>query len=442
MKNQDEFKDALLQKARQRTAQKRRRGKLLTVCVSLALCLAILASFILRPTTVQAADLMAGIRGSAVSGKAPDDAFAAAQMAFAVKLFQACAAETGKENTLVSPLSVMVALAMTANGADGQTRQEMEAVLGMPADRLNAYLYGYVNQLSSSDKAKLSLANSIWFRDTESLQVKRDFLQTNADYYKAAAYAAPFDEQTVRDINTWTKKNTDGMIDKIVEQIDPLTMLYLINALVFDAKWERPYKDDTEVRSGSFTADDGTRQTATMLYGIENGYLSDANATGFVKDYAGGSYRFVALLPNEGMDIRDYVASLTPEGLKATLDSMKKASVHTAMPCFEYDYSLKLNDVLSDMGMPAAFSSSDADFVPMATSDLGNIYIGKVLHKTHITLDTEGTRAAAVTKVEMNAEGAVMADYFVILNRPFVYLIIDTATNLPIFMGTVLSVEN
>ena len=136
---------------------------------------------------------------------------------------------------------------MTANGAANETLSQMEEVLGkdIPLEELNEYLYYYVNNLPSEEKSKLNIANSIWFRDDEDrLTVEKDFLQKNADYYNAAIYKSPFDDQTLQDINYWVKTNTDGMIDKILEKIDDDSIMYLINAIVFDAEWKIYNKSD------------------------------------------------------------------------------------------------------------------------------------------------------------------------------------------------------
>ena len=438
MKDQKEFKEEILHRVSIKKTEKQRRMKNLTVCTRFILCLVLLAVILLQPTaTVKAANLMDGITPNAVIGSVADDRFTAAQTNFALRLFQACADQTSDKNTLVSPISVMLALAMTANGADGQTKAEMEAVLGMPIEELNAFLYSYVNHLPISETAKVVIANSIWYRDDPQLTVKQPFLQANADYYGAAAYKAPFDDSTVRDINNWTNAHTDGMIDKIINTINDSAMLYLINALVFDAKWESPYKDASQVSEDQiFTAYDGAEQTVTMMHQTEYTYLSDSLATGFMKFYAGKDYAFAALLPNEGVAIEDYVASLTADGLRNTLNSAIGANVEASMPRFSYDYDLELNEVLINMGMPSAFNSQ-ADFSSMSNMDL---HIGKVLHKTHIAVDTQGTRAAAVTLVGMDAGSMPFESYRVTLDRPFVYLIVDTQTNIPLFIGTVLSI--
>ena len=394
-------------------------------------------------TKVQAADLMEGVQANTVTSKAADDAFAQSQMRLAVDLFQASVLESKDENVLISPLSIQLALAVTANGADGDTKAEMEALLGgeISLEDLNEYLYSYVNNLPSAEKYKLQIANSIWFRDDEGrLQVEQDFLQKNADYYGAQAYKAAFDDQTLKDINNWVKDHTDGMIDSILDQIDEDAVMYLINALVFDAEWQHVY-DKSDVYKGKFTNIGGTEKQVDMMHSEETVYLQDENAIGFMKPYSGSKYNFAVLLPNEGVDIYEYIAGLTGESLMETLSTPQLGMVMATLPKFSYEYELTMNDVLKELGMPSAFSGDTADFSKMAHSSRGNIYIGDVLHKTFISVDELGTKAGAVTKVQMNDESAPMSEWVVTLNRPFVYMIIDNETNLPVFIGTVMDVQ-
>ena len=416
--------------------------KTILAILSLLLVCSIAVNLAGCATKVQATDLMEGVKANTVTGKAADDAFAQSQMRLAVELFQSSVLESKDKNVLISPLSIQLALAMTANGADGKTLAEMEALLGgeIALEDLNEYLYSYVNSLPSEDKYKLQIANSIWFRDDEGrLQVERDFLQKNADYYGAQAYKAAFDDQTLKDINNWVKNHTDGMIDKILEEIDCDTVMYLINALVFDAEWQRVY-DKSDVYKGKFTNIGGTEKQVDMMHSEETVYLQDEYATGFMKPYSGSKYSFAALLPNEGVDIYEYVAGLTGEDLMETLSTPQLGMVMTTLPKFSYEYELTMNDLLKDLGMPTAFSSDDADFSKLGKSSRGNIYIGDVLHKTFISVDELGTKAGAVTKVEMKDESAPMSEWVVNLNHPFVYMIIDNETNLPVFIGTVMDI--
>ena len=376
-----------------------------------------------------------------VGDKKTDVTFENAYTDLSVALFQQTAAASLEKNVLISPLSIQLALAMTANGADGQTRQEMETVLGrgINLEDLNACLHTYVEGLPSEEKAKLSIANSTWFRDQKKLTVEKSFLQINKDYYDAEVFQRPFDETTVKEINNWVDHNTDGMIDQIIDQIDELTMMYLINAMAFDAEWAEPYYE-TAIRDGSFTDISGKEQTVSMLHGSESQYLSDGRATGFTKSYAGGKYSFAVLLPNEGEDLYDYISSLTAQQLTKTLDSAENATVITQLPKFSYEFSLNMNDTLKKMGMPTAFDPDKADLSKLGSSTAGNLYIGNVLHKTFIQVDGLGTKAGAVTVVEIPAEGAFEPDpniKEVIVDRPFVYMIVDNETNLPLFIGCV-----
>jgi len=389
---------------------------------------------------VKAQDLMDGVKANTVQGKPADEKFIGNTADFAIDLFKKTASESN--NSLISPLSVMLALAMTANGADKETLAQMQKVLGkdIPLNQLNEYLYSYVKNLPSEKKSKLSIANSIWFRDDANyLTVEKDFLQKNADYYNAAAYKSAFDSQTLKDINNWVKSKTDGMIDKILDNIDKNAVMYLINAVVFDARWETVYNKE-DISDGDFFAVDGSKQTAKFMHSEESKYLNDGKATGFMKPYYNGKYSFMAMLPNEGIKIKDYIASLTGESFLNIIKKAENTAVSATLPKFSYDYTVQMKDALKALGMPDAFSSNAADFSNLGKSPAGNLFINDVLHKTFILVDELGTKAGAVTKVEINTS-SVMETKTVNLNRPFVYTIIDNATNLPVFIGAVMSMN-
>ena len=176
--------------------------------MSVILCLSVLATGVMSlfgcGAKVQAANLMDGVTEKTVSGKAADDAFKNSSADFAIRLFQKTRDDS--KNSLISPLSVMLALSMTANGAKGETLAQTESLLGgdIPMGTLNEYLYSYINALPSEKTAKLNVANSIWFRDN-GFTAENTFLQKNADYYGAAVYKSAFDVKTLRDINNWVK---------------------------------------------------------------------------------------------------------------------------------------------------------------------------------------------------------------------------------------------
>lgn len=392
-------------------------------------------------TKTESTNLMENVTPQVVNDVPNMDAGAAAAADFGVRLFQT--AMEADKNTLISPLSVLYALSMTANGADGETLAQMEEVLGMDIQSLNSFMAAYMKNLPTSEAYKLHLANGIWFRDDPSFEVNQDFLQTNANYYNAEIRKAAFDEATRKEINDWVKTNTDGMIPEILDQIHPAAVMYLVNALAFEAKWAQEY-EEFQIRDGSFTTEDGTVRNVQMMHSAEHRYLEDEQATGFIKYYEDQRYAFVALLPKEGVTVAEYVEGLTGEHLKQMLDEPEDILVETAIPKFETRYDVQMSEILQQMGMNDAFSKNDADFSRLGIyhSDGSNIYISRVLHKTFISVAEQGTKAGAATVIELPAEGAFANPEYrtVTLDRPFVYLLIDCETNLPFFIGTMMDV--
>lgn len=361
---------------------------------------------------------------------------------FAVRLFKS-SMEKGK-NTLISPVSVLTALAMTANGADGETLVQMEEVLGMSTKDMNEYIRSYLSQLPEEETYKLNMANSIWFTESDVFEVSEDFLQMNADYYGADILEAPFDNSTLKEINDWVKEETEGMIPQILDRIPEDAIMYLINALAFDARWQEPYEKH-QVRGGIFTLEDGTEQEVKFMHSEEHSYLEDDMATGFIRYYDDHAYAFAALLPNEGISVEEYVASLTGENLHEMLTNPVNTTVFAAMPKFESEYSVEMSEILIGMGMEDAFDSNLAEFPHMGSVTDGlNIVISRVIHKTFISVTENGTRAGAATAVEMRAEGAVDIDEYetVTLDRPFVYMLIDCRNHIPLFIGTEMTVKS
>ncbi len=349
---------------------------------------------------------------------------------------------TEEKNTLISPLSILYALAMTANGADGNTLAQMEKLFGIDTETLNACIKAYSAALPNSEKYKLNLANSIWFTADDRFTVNEAFLQTNADYYGADIFKAPFNSTTKNDINNWVKEKTDGMIPKILDEIPTNAVMYLVNALAFEAEWQDVYKEN-QVRDSIFTTESGDERTVEMMYSDEGIYLEDENATGFIKYYSGRKYAFAALLPNEGTTVSDYIATLTGETLRDTLTNPTNVTVNAGLPKFEFDFDIELSAVLSNMGMSDAFDEDLANLKGLGTSTDGNIFINRVLHKTYISVGEQGTKAGAATVVEafdcMSAEP--LNNKTVILDRPFLFMLIDTETMLPFFIGSVMDIK-
>lgn len=349
---------------------------------------------------------------------------------------------TGNQNLLVSPVSVALALGLTAGGAKGETLAQFEKVLGrgLTLNEMNTFFKALTQKLEESDKVEINVANSVWLRDN-AITVNKDFLNFAEDNFDADVYNEPFNNKTAKKINDWVDDNTDGMIKKIIDEISPDTVMYLINALAFDAQWQREYTDTSDFFK--FINCAGEYETVTGMFSKEARYIEDENTTGFIKNYKGGEYGFAVFLPNEDVSINDYVADITGEKLMNMLSSAQTVSVDAKLPKFTFEYSANLNDTLKAMGLTDAFNSSTADLSGLGSSAMGNLYIGNALHKTFIEVAENGTKAAAVTAVQVDAESVYIEPENikrVTVNRPFVFAIIDTETNVPLFMGTVLSV--
>jgi len=349
-------------------------------------------------------------------------------------------AKTG-ENVLVSPMSAWTALCMVEAGADGETKKQMQNVLAITDGDYLTYAKKFTFLLPQKEECKVHMANGIWYKNVPSLHVEDYFLQYNKTFFDAAAYKAPFNESTLQTINNWVSENTDGMIPDILEEIKEEDVIYLVNALSFDAKWKKPY-NEADIWKDTFTAESGEEKTVTMMHSDESLYLEDEQTIGFIKYYGNMRYAFVALLPKEGISVSDYVNGLTAEGLRSLLNNKQDTKVKTTLPKFSVDYGTNMNDILIQMGMPDAFSDSEADFTKMAISDAGNIYIGSVDQKCFIAVDECGTKAGAATAVAMqNKSMSLEKPKVVNLNRPFVYLIVECNHYEPLFMGTVMNVE-
>lgn len=357
---------------------------------------------------------------------------------FAVRLFQQ--AKNGEENTLISPLSVLPALSMTCNGAKDETRFQLEQTLGMPVDKLNEYLYSYIHHLPNEKDCQFHLANSIWLRDAKDFIVDDNFLKNNAKYYDAGIYQSAFDDQTLADINNWVAAQTNDMIPTILDQIDSDAYMYLINTLSFDSKWSSIY-ESSSVSNGVFTTENGTSQDVEMMHSSEYEYIEDENVSGFLKPYSGYSYAFVALLPKEGIPLTEYVNSLTGEHLHHLLTTVEECPITAGIPKFETEFSIDLIPPLQTLGIHDAFDKDLANFSGMGSFDSPweRLYINSILHKSFFSIGEKGTKAGASTIVGMEKSASSVNPEEakeVILDRPFLYMIVDYENRFPIFIGT------
>lgn len=347
------------------------------------------------------------------------------------------------KNVLISPESILTAMAMSVNGAGGDTLSEMQKALygSLSVDEFNKNMSAYNDYLVLSDSVKFHQANSIWIHNqADKVTADPDFLAENEKYYHSKAYLEPFNSTTVKKMNDWVNTNTDGMIPSIIQNIPATARMYLMNALAFEGGWARQY-DEYQVKKDTFTTASGNKQTVNMLNSTESTYLEEDKATGVMKSYEGYEYAFVAILPNKGISLEEYLAEMTGESFVKMIQSRERKQVLTKIPEFSYDYDIDLTPALKAMGIQKAFTES-ADFSRMAKTKEGILSIDSVMHKTHIELDKNGTKAAAVTYlVKAGSAAPTEPPKEVYLDRPFLYAIVEESTGLPIFMGVVNNVQ-
>ena len=344
------------------------------------------------------------------------------------------------ENTLVSPLSAALALGMTANGAAGDTLAEFQNLFGMDLDTLNAYCAMALHDYSSLGGSTTStLVNSLWC--DPDLTLEDGFVARCQQNYGAELYQADLqDRATAQAVNEWVSKTTEGLIPETVEGFSEDAVLALVNAIYLQNKFERPFETPSSERTMDFTAADGT---VSHPRGMHNGtrdewYLSHAGGSGVLLPYDDGRLGFLLMLPEEGLDLSDYLSDWDGMTIKNLLDGREERWVSLTVPKYELEWSGSLADTLTEMGLSGAFDVSAADFTAMGNSDNGPLFIGDVIHKTVLKVNEKGTEAAAVTAVVMN-EGAAMPTNLIELcfDRPFVCGIIDIENGAPLFLGTV-----
>lgn len=358
---------------------------------------------------------------------------------FSVRLLQAELQNAkGDVNRLLSPFSVLTVMSMLGNGCKSETKEQIEEVLGLPIENLNEFISRYMQNMSNEEGNRFDMANSIWFTQDQRFTVKEEFLNINQQYYGADIYEKSFDQTTVSEMNQWVEDNTDGLIKEILNEIPADAVMYLVNALVFDAKWEKQY-EESEIREGTFTAFDGVEQDIDFMYSEENMYLEDENATGFIKYYEGRDYAFVALLPKEETTLSEYIQNLTGESLFNLLSNGQEVKTYVWLPQLKVEYQAELKDTLEILGITDVFDIEKADLSGLGTSTHGNLYVDRVIHKTYMEVSPVGTKAGAATIVEVKDECAMIEPpevKEVRLDRPFLYMIIDCDSNLPVFMGS------
>lgn len=359
---------------------------------------------------------------------------------FGLELFQKINAASKEENLMISPLSVSVALAMAYNGADGDTKTEMEKVLkvsGLTVDQINASYKYLISALQSlDDSVTFEIANAIFYR--QGFPFKSPFIETNKEVYDAEVTGLDFAKQASVDvINKWVSDKTREKIPTIIEQLNPLDVMILLNAVYFNGIWSVKF-DEKGTHDLPFNKTSGTVEVPMMNKEDKVDYTKNNLFSAVKLPYGTGQYNMVIYLPADGKTSQDVIDNLSAANWANWLGGFETTDhVVITMPRFKYSFEAGLNGILAQMGMLKAFSETAADFSKISDMDL---YISAVKHKSYIDVNENGTEAAAVTSITFTTTSIGPAEppktYFTV-NKPFVYAITEKDTEAILFIGEV-----
>ncbi len=360
---------------------------------------------------------------------------------FGLELFRNITAGADQpENTMLSPVSVSLALAMTYNGAEGDTKTGMEETLnlsGLSTREINESYQSLMEALLSVDpKVTMEIANSIWYR--QGFSIEQDFIDVNREYYDARVEALDFDSpDAVKTINNWVGDQTQGKIPKIIDSIDPLTMMYLINAIYFNGKWSHQFDKDKTSQQPFYLADGSEIQADMMQTEAGFRYLGNDLFQAVGMPYGRGNYSMVCMLPREDLEVGDLIQQMDAENWNHWMQAMDSANVQVHLPRFSFEYGKTLNELLKAMGMEDAFDANKSDFSGI-NPDRKDLHISEVKHKTFVEVDEKGTEAAAVTSVTVGVTSVDPNQPVVVkFDRPFVFAIREVTTGTIVFVGKV-----
>ncbi len=357
---------------------------------------------------------------------------------FGLKLFQAVSGAEGDKNVFLGPLSVSMALGMALNGAEGVTYEEMQQALelaGLTEEEINTACSTLIELLTNVDpRVVFEIANSIWYR--EGFPIAPDFIERNQEYFDAEVRGLDFTSPGAVDaINDWVDAKTNGKISQIIDRIPPAAVLYLINAIYFKGTWTYQF-DPQDTAHRTFTrADDTTVQVPMMQLDGDLPVFEDAELIAVDLPYGGELFSMTLMMPTGGGDLDSLIAGLDALRWGEITAGLTETPVDLLqVPKFTSEYEVTLNGALQALGMQTAFVEGEADLSRMRSDGIPNLFISRVLHKTFVEVNEEGTEAAAVTAVEVMVTSVVPSTE-IRFNRPFVYIIRERTSGAILFIG-------
>lgn len=350
-----------------------------------------------------------------------------------------------QQNLMISPMSVSLALAMLYNGAEGDTRQQMQDMLhksGLSPDDVNQSYKELVSGLESHDpKVELSIANAIFYRNDFS--VKDDFISTNQNYYSAEVAGLDFSnsEKTLQTVNGWVNTKTKGKIDKIITSVSPYDVMYLLNAIYFKGEWTYSF-DSEKTTQQQFNRENNSTVPLPILY-VPMMYIEETfnyfNAADFElleMPYGGGKFSMLIFLPKAEIKTDAVIAELSSDNVNDWISKLTSQKKQVYLPKFEFRFDKSLVETLKALGMTDAFNEMKANL--SGISDAASLVVTEVMHKTYIKVDEEGTEAAAVTGITVGTTSAGPSINIFKVDHPFVFAIREKDTNAILFIGKVM----
>lgn len=346
--------------------------------------------------------------------------------------------EDKNENLFASPFSLQTVLAMTAEGAVGDTKTEMLDALklsGYSEEEIAGYFRTLIPALEGVDNTTvMEIANSFWSK--QSINIKEDYAaKLKADYY-AECKTLDFDgKAAAAAVNGWCGAKTHGMINKIVDEIPVDQMVALINAIYFKGEWKDKFNEKNSFDDNFSNHDGSTKKVTLMSKGTNTRVFVGKNASALSLPYGNGAYSMTVILPAEGVDVNDVLAGLDAESWKNYRHGGDRYDVSLYLPKFETEYTAAdiCIKTLDDMGMKKAFTRS-ADFTGISDT---RVFIDQVIHKAKVKVNEEGTEAAAISYVGMRLTSAAAPQPHIEfkVDRPFIYAISEVSTGAIVFVG-------
>ncbi|MBN2541623.1 serpin family protein [bacterium] len=341
------------------------------------------------------------------------------------------------KNLFISPLSVSMALGMTWNGTAGETRAEMQEALelaGLTTDEVNESYRNVIELLRNLDpEMEFKIANSIWYR--QGFPFYESYLTTCQSYFDAMVSGLDFnDPASVDIINGWVNEYTNGRIPTVINNIPGAVVMYLINAIYFNATWTHQFDTSYTYDDSFYTLDSALVPCKMMSQREDFRYLETSDFQAIDLPYGNGDFSMLIIFPKPDKDIDELIVELTPGNLASWIGSLEEYDVRLTLPKFTFKYNASLVTMLQALGMELAFTGN-ADFSDM--SELGDqLFISDIIHKTFVAVHEKGTEAAAVTVVVIEGTSVPPPpDYEMYVNRPFLFMIKETQTQSIIFMG-------